>query len=26
VLVFDVRTFRHLAGEIADVLTPERAA
>jgi CRP-like cAMP-binding protein len=26
VLVFDVRTFRHLAGEIADVLVPERAA
>jgi CRP-like cAMP-binding protein len=26
VLVFDVRTFRHLAEEISDVLAPERAA
>ena len=26
VLVFDVRTFRHLAGQIGDVLAPQRAA
>jgi CRP-like cAMP-binding protein len=26
VLVFDVRTFRYLAGEVGDVLAPERAA
>ena len=26
VLVFDVRTFRHLAGELSELLAPQRAA